>query len=116
MNSRPAYTLPNRPYVNASRTTIVSHPYVSPRSTTIIYHNSRPAYGGNVYVYDNRPYYAPGYLYSPPIYSPQGAIVQQGGFNWGGFFLTLLIIGIIIAVIVGISRSQSGTKTKTTYY
>lgn len=104
---------PSRPYGGGMNPSINTYP--SAGRSTVIFHNSRPAYGGNIYVYDHRPWYTPMYLYHAPIYTPHGVIVHQAGFNWAGFFMTLLVIGLIIwgiCALVSASRKEDVTTIR----
>ncbi len=107
----------SKPWFGSTRSRPATPYYARPSygGTTIVYNNWRPAYGGNIYVYDHRPWYTPYYMYHAPIYSPQGVLVRQAGFNWGAFFLTLAVVGIGIWLLVRIFSGPRTTKT-TTYY
>lgn len=104
---------PSRPYGGAAMPRVNTYP--SGSRNTFVFNNYRPAFGGNYYVYDHRPWYAPMYLYHPPIYTPHGMMVRHAGFNWAGFLMTLLVIGLIIwgiSAFVSASRRVDVTTTR----
>lgn len=90
--------------------TSAPRPPAAAASARPAFRETRPVRGSpNVYVYDRRPSWVilP-FWWHPPIYTPYGTMVTPGGTNVLGILMTLIVVGVIGAVVFSLLRRGRG--------